>query len=55
MITKFEIFLLDKVKTQGKNLLDAIIKEKSLSDETEKKLSDFLDSTVNDFLEKNNA
>ncbi len=55
MITKFEIFLLDKVKTQGKNLLDAIIKDSSLSDETEKKLSDFLDSTVNDFLEKNNA
>ena len=50
-ITKFESFLLKKLRNQGKDILKAIKDQKSLSDETEKKLNQFLESTTNEFLQ----
>ena len=48
-ITEFESFLLERIRTKGKEILDSISKEKALSEEIEKKLSSFLESTTNEF------
>ena len=50
-ITKFESFLLKKLRNQGKDILKTIKDQRSLSDETEKKLNQFLESTTNEFLQ----
>ena len=50
-VTKFEGFLLKKLRNQGKDILKTIKDQKSLSDETEKKLNQFLESTTNEFLQ----
>ena len=49
-ITEFESFLLERIRTKGKEILDSITKEKALSQEIEKKLSSFLESTTSEFL-----
>ncbi len=49
-ITEFESFLLERIRTKGKEILDLINKEKALSEENEKNLSSFLESTTNEFL-----
>ena len=50
-ITRFEIFLLKKLRNQGKDILKTIKDQKSLSDDTEKKLNQFLESITNEFLQ----
>ncbi len=50
-ITKFEIFLLKKLRNEGKDILKTIKDEKSLSEDTETKLNQFLESTINEFLQ----
>ena len=50
-ITKFEDFLLKKLRNQGKDILKTIKEKKSLSEETETKLNQFLESTINEFLQ----
>ena len=50
-ITKFESFLLNKLRNQGKDILKTIKEQKSLSEETETKLNQFLESTTNEFLQ----
>ena len=50
-ITKFESFLLKKLRNQGKDILKTIKDQKSLSEETETKLNQFLESTTNEFLQ----
>ena len=50
-ITKFEIFLLKKLRDQGKDILKTIKDEKSLSEDTETKLNQFLEATINEFLQ----
>ncbi len=49
-ITEFESFLLERIRTKGKEILDSISKEKALSEDIEKRLSSFLESTTNEFL-----
>ena len=50
-ITKFESFLLKKLRNQGKDILKTIKEQRSLSEETETKLNQFLESTTNEFLQ----
>ena len=50
-ITRFEDFLLKKLRNQGKDILKTIKDQKSLSEETEKKLNQFLESITNEFLQ----
>ena len=50
-ITKFESFLLRKLRNQGKDILKIIKDKKSLSEDTETKLNQFLESTTNEFLQ----
>ena len=50
-ITKFESFLLKKLRNQGRDILKTIKEQKSLSEETETKLNQFLESTTNEFLQ----
>ena len=50
-ITKFESFLLKKLRSQGKDILKIIKDQKSMSEETETKLNQFLESTTNEFLQ----
>ena len=50
-ITKFENFLLGKLRSQGKDILKTIKDQKSLSEDTETKLNQFLESTTNEFLQ----
>ena len=50
-ITKFEDFLLKKLRNQGKDILKTIKDQKSLSEDTETKLNQFLESTTNEFLQ----
>ncbi len=50
-ITKFESFLLKKLRNQGKDILKTIKDQKSLSEDTEIKLNQFLESTTNEFLQ----
>ena len=50
-ITKFESFLLKKLRNQGKDILKTIKEQKSLSEDTETKLNQFLESTTNEFLQ----
>jgi len=50
-ITKFESFLLQKLRNQGKDILKTIKDQKSLSEETENKLNQFLESITNEFLQ----
>ena len=50
-ITRFEDFLLKKLRNQGKDILKTIKDQKSLSEDTEKKLNQFLESITNEFLQ----
>ena len=50
-ITRFEDFLLKRLRNQGKDILKTIKDQKSLSDDTEKKLNQFLESITNEFLQ----
>ncbi|MBS91724.1 MAG: F0F1 ATP synthase subunit alpha [Rickettsiales bacterium] len=54
-ITKFEKFLLSKMQTQGKKILDSIHKEQSLSEKTENDLNEFLKKVTEEFLGDNSA
>ena len=54
-ITKFEKYLLEKIRDEGKQILESIKKEQSISDELDSKLSDFVENLVKKFLEENNA
>ena len=45
-VTKFEARLLDEVRSKGGDILDAIRKDKELSEETEAKLTKFMDEFV---------
>ena len=54
-ITKFEKYLLEKIRNEGKQILESIKKEQSISDELDSKLSDFVENLVKKFLEENNA
>ena len=54
-ITKFEKYLLEKIRNDGKQILESIKKEQSISDELDSKLSDFVENFVKKFLEENNA
>ena len=55
LITSFEKYLLEKIRGDGKKILDSIKKEQSLSEELEKQLNQFLEQTSKNFLEENNA
>ena len=48
-VTKFEARLLDEVRSKGSDILDAIRKDKELSEETEAKLTKFMDEFVKTF------
>jgi len=48
-VTKFEARLLDEVRSKGGDILDAIRKDKELSEETEAKLIKFMDKFVKTF------
>ena len=48
-VTKFEARLLDEVRSKGGDILDAIRKDKELSEETEAKLTKFMDEFVKTF------
>ncbi len=50
-IREFETKLLDDIRLKGNDILDAIRKEKALSEETEEKLKSYLERFVNDFLD----
>jgi F-type H+-transporting ATPase subunit alpha len=54
-ITEFESFLLKKIRTEGKNILESIKKEQSLDENLEDELKKFLENITNKFLEENNA
>ena len=54
-ITKFEKYLLEKIRSDGKQILESIKKEQSISDELDSKLSDFVENCVKKFLEENSA
>jgi F-type H+-transporting ATPase subunit alpha len=54
-ITKFEEYLLKKIRNEGNQILESLKKEQSISDELDSKLGDFIQSTVKKFLEENNA
>ena len=54
-ITDFENYLLDKVRTEGKKILETIKKEQSLSEELEDQINKFLEKTSKNFLEEKNA
>jgi len=54
-ITKFEKYLLDKIRTSGKKILERIEKEQSLDKDLETELNNFLEKTTKSFLEENNA
>ena len=54
-ITKFEKYLLEKIRDEGKQILESIKKEQSISDELDSKLSDFVENFVKKFLEENSA
>ena len=54
-VTKFEKYLLEKIRNEGKQILESIKKEQSISDELDSKLSDFVENLVKKFLEENNA
>ncbi len=54
-ITKFETFLLSKLRTQGKKILESIKKEQSLTENTEKDLNQFLLTLTEEFLGDHSA
>ena len=54
-ITNFEKYLLDKIRTSGKKILERIEKEQSLDKDLETELNNFLEKTTQSFLEENNA
>ena len=54
-ITKFEKYLLEKIRNEGKQILESIKKEQSISDELDSKLGNFVENLVKKFLEENNA
>ena len=43
------------IKSKGKNILDNIVKDQAISEETEKELSNFLQNAVDDFIGASNA
>ena len=49
-ITKFEEFLLEKIKNENKDLLEKIEKEKSLNENLEDDIKKFLENLVDEFL-----
>ena len=49
-IGEFEQALLQKLQAKDSNILDAIRKDKSLSDETEKSLKDMLEQLIKNFV-----
>ena len=54
-ITKFEEFLLEKIKNESKDILEKIEKEKSLNENLEKDIKKVLENLVDEFLRVNNA
>ena len=54
-ITNFEKYLLEKIRHEGKQILQSIKKDQSISDELDKKLGSFVENIVKNFLEENNA
>ena len=54
-ITKFEKYLLEKIRNEGKQILESLKKEQSISDELDKKLGSFVENEVKKFLEEHNA
>ena len=54
-ITKFEEFLLEKIKNESKDILEKIEKEKSLNENLEDDIKKFLENLVDEFLRVNNA
>ena len=54
-ITKFEKYLLEKIRSEGKQILEFLKKEQSISDDLDSKLSSFVENVVKNFLEENNA
>ena len=53
-ITKFESYLLNKLRTKEKKMLETIKKEQALSDTLSKSLNDFLESITESFVKENN-
>merc|ERR1711988_1453092 len=45
-ITKFEKYLLEKIRNEGKQILESLKKEQSISDELDKKLGSFVENEV---------
>jgi F-type H+-transporting ATPase subunit alpha len=54
-ITKFETKLLEKIKTDGSNIIKQIEEKQSLNDDLEKEIHSFLEKLTDDFLKENNA
>jgi len=54
-ITKFEKYLLEKIRNEGKQILESLKKEQSISHELDKKLGSFVENEVKKFLEEHNA
>ena len=54
-ITQFEEFLLEKLRSNGKQILNKIEKEKALNENIEDELKKFLEDNTKIFLEANNA
>ena len=54
-ITNFEKYLLEKIRHEGKQILQSIKKDQRISDELDKKLGSFVENIVKNFLEENNA
>ena len=54
-VTRFEEFLLGKIRTQGKKILESIKTEQSLSEKTETDLNEFLKKLTEEFLGDHNA
>ena len=54
-ITKFEKYPLEKIRNEGKQILESLKREQSISDELDKKLGGFVENVVKNFLEENNA
>ena len=54
-ITKFETELLEKIKTDGSNIIKQIEDKQSLNDDLEKEIHSFLEKLTDDFLKENNG
>ena len=51
----FETYLLKKVRSEGKKILESINNKQSLSEDLEQELKSFLNQTIKNFQEENNA